>query len=251
VVVPVKKHIRIACLLVALLINRAGRGERPRPSYAPASTAQQEVLVLGFMGGRNPRDDVRFGVGRFAQQLREMDLPCVRVETIENTRRDSALQLVLQAFDRNGDGRIDFQERKSTRLILYGQSFGGAAVVKFARQLKAVGIPVMLTVQVDAIGQNDEVIPSNVAAAANLFQSTGIFVHGPRNIRAEDPEATEIIGNFQFDYRDSAIDLSDLPWHKKVFQESHVRMDRDPAVWSKVEELILVAMARNGWCTSW
>lgn len=243
------KHIRIACLLVALLAG-TGRGERFHGFSAPALAAQHQVLVLGFMGGRNRRDDERFGVGRFAKKLREMDLPRVRVETIENAKRGLALELVRQAFDRNGDGQIDSQERESTRLILYGQSFGGAAVVKFARELKTAGVPVMLTVQVDAIGQNDEVIPSNVAAAANLFQSDGLFLHGARQIRAEDPQTTEIIGNFQFNYRDSSIDLSDLAWHKKVFQESHLRMDRDPAVWSKVEELILMALARNGWCTS-
>jgi hypothetical protein len=246
----VKKYIRIGCLLVALLVSWPAQGEGFLGFLPPAPAAQQEVLVLGFMGGRNKPDDPRFGVGRFARRLREMNLPCVRVETIENTKREQALELVRRAFDRNGDRQIDAGERESTRLILYGQSFGGAAVVKFARQLKAVGIPVMLTVQIDAIGQNEQVIPSNVAAAANLFQSTGVFVHGPRSIRAEDPQATVIIGNFQFDYRDSAIDLSDLPWHKRVFQESHLRMDRDPAMWSKVEELILVTLARNGWCTS-
>jgi hypothetical protein len=246
----VKKRIRIACLLVALLASGTGRGERVLAFSAPAPTVQQQVLVLGFMGGRNRRDDEHFGVGRFAKKLREMDLPCVRVETIENAKRELALELVRQAFDRNGDRQIDSQERESTRLILYGQSFGGAAVVRFARELKAVGIPVMLTVQVDAVGQNDEVIPSNVAAAANLFESDDLFVHGARHIRAEDPQTTVILGNFEFNYRNSAIDLSDLPWHKKVFQESHLRMDRDPAVWSKVEDLILVTLARNGWCTS-
>jgi hypothetical protein len=248
--VVVKRHIRIACLLVALLVSGTGRGERSHASSALTPAAQRQVLVLGFMGGRNRRDDERYGVARFAKRLREMDLPCVRVATIENTKRELALEMVLQAFDRNGDGQIDSHERESTRLILYGQSFGGAAVVKFARQLKAAGIPVMLTVEVDAVGLDDEVIPSNVAAAASLFQRNGVFIHGPRHIRAEDPQTTKIIGNFQFDYRDSPIDISDLAWHKKVFRDSHVRMDRDPAVWSKVEELILVALARNGWCAS-
>ncbi len=247
---PVKKYIPIACLLVALPVSGTGRGEKFHWSSAPASNAQQGVLVLGFMGGRNRRDDERYGVARFARKLREMGLPCVRVATIENTKRELALEMVLRAFDRNGDGQIDSHERESTRLILYGQSFGGAAVVKFARQLKVAGIPVMLTIQVDAVGLDDDVIPSNVAAAASLFQRNGVFIHGPRHIRAEDPQTTEIIGNFQYDYRGSPIDISDLAWHKKAFRDSHVRMDRDPAVWNKVEELILVALARNRWCTS-
>jgi hypothetical protein len=179
-----------------------------------------------------------------------MDLPCVQVETIENNRRRQALELVRRVFDRNGNGQIDASERAATRLIVYGQSFGGAAVVKFARELKAAGIPLLLTVQVDAVGSADDLIPSNVAAAANLFQRDDAYVHGPRQIRAEDPRATQIVGNFQFSYRNRSIDVSDLPWHKKVFQESHVRMDRDPAVWDKVEEMILVELANIGWCGS-
>ncbi len=243
------KRIRISCLLLALPFSFIGRGETFQCFSAPAATAQPQLLVLGFMGGRNKADDPRFGVGRFANRLREMDLPCVRVETVANDDRELALELVRSAFDRNHDGRIDAAERESTRLILYGQSFGGAAVVQFARKLKAAGIPVMLTVQVDAVGRHDEVIPTNVAQAANLFQHDDLFIHGPSHIHAEDPQATQIIGNFQFEYHGSTIDISDLAWDKKVFQKSHVRMDRDPVVWGKVEELIVVALAGSGWCT--
>lgn len=243
-----KKSIRIAGLSVALLVTCAGQGEKFQSLSAPASVTQPQVLILGFMGGRDKADDPRVGVGRFAHRLREMDLPCVRVVTMENARRGPALKLVRSIFDRNHDGQIDAGERESTRLILYGQSFGGGAVVKFARQLEATGIPVTLTVQVDAVGRDDEVIPANVAAAANLFQSGGL-VHGPSHIRPEDPRATEIIGNFEFNYRGSTIDLSDVPCHKKIFQKGHVRMDRDPFVWNKVEELILVTLAHEGWCS--
>jgi hypothetical protein len=199
------------------------------------------------MGGRNKADDARYGVARFARRLRDMDLPCVRVETIENNKRDQALDIVRRTFNRKNGGDHAANEHPA-HVIIYGQSFGGAAVVKFARQLQAEGIPVILTVQIDAVGVDDTVIPANVVAAANLFQSNGALIHGAREIRAEDPKATRIIGNFQFDYSHSAIDISDLPLHKRLFQESHARMDRDPAVWNKVEELILVGLADNGWC---
>jgi pimeloyl-ACP methyl ester carboxylesterase len=200
------------------------------------------IFILGFMGGRDSWNDARPGVGRLAKKLRAMDLPGVQVATIENTKRKMALELVRKAFDRNGDGKLDSAKRGSARLILYGQSFGGAAVVKFARELNRLDIPVMLTVQVDSVGRNDALIPSNVAAAANLFQRDGVFVHGRAPIRAEDPRKTKIIGNFQFSYRDQAISLSGVPWYKKAFRVAHSRMDRDPAVWSQVEQLILSAV---------
>src|SRR5262249_35524505 len=197
------------------------------------------------MGGRDSWHDTKPGVGRLAKKLREMGLPNVQVATIENTKRRTALELVRRAFDRNGDGKLDAQERESARLIVYGQSFGGAAVVKFAQQLKRLGIPVMLTVQVDSVGHNDEVIPSNVAAAANFFQHDGYFIHGRAPIRAEDPGKTQIIGNFHFSYRDRTISLSGVPWYKKAFRVAHTRMDHDPVVWNQVEELILSVLPQN------
>jgi hypothetical protein len=102
-----------------------------------------------------------------------------------------------------------------------------------------MGIPVLLTVQVDSVGRGDSVIPPNVARAANLFQRNGLFIRGEPEIRAQDPTRTTIIGNFEFDYRNKKIDLSEESWMKKLFREAHTRMDFDPAVWALVEELIV------------
>jgi hypothetical protein len=127
-------------------------------------------------------------------------------------------------------------------VILYGQSFGGAAVVKFARQLKELGVPVLLAVQVDSVGRGDKLIPSNVRRAANLFQRDGLIIKGEREIRAEDPGKTTIVGNFKFDYDGKKVDLSEVSWLKRLFQAAHTKMDHDPEVWALVERLILDAI---------
>ena len=100
-------------------------------------------------------------------------------------------------------------------------------------------ILVLLTVQVDSVGGGDALIPANVQKAANLFQSDGRFIRGEPAIRAEDPQKTRIIGNFRFSYRNSAIDISHLPWHKTIFRAAHAKMGQDPQVWARVEQLIL------------
>jgi len=105
-----------------------------------------------------------------------------------------------------------------------------------------MGVPVLLTVQVDSVGRNDATIPSNVAAAANLYQKEGLLVRGEPVIRAEDPARTTIIGNFLFDYRGKKIDLSLVPWYKKLLRVAHAKVNEDPAVWAKVEEIILDAI---------
>ena len=121
------------------------------------------------------------------------------------------MRLVYNALDKNRDGRLQVVEKKSARLILYGQSFGGAAVVKFATQLKDQNIPVLLTVQIDSVGRDDDVIPENVRFASNLFQRNGRFIYGEPEIRAENNAKTMILGNLEFDYNHKQIDLRSVP----------------------------------------
>jgi len=234
------------CVFIVVLIFGGGGvclyGQRFQDFVTRTPLEPGEYLILGFMGGRDRWDDERRGVRRLALKLRAMHLPGVHVETVENTKRDTALKLIRSAFDRNRDHMLNEQERTSVRLILYGQSFGGAAVVKLARQLKKMDVPVLLTVQIDSVGWGDAVIPSNVVSAANLYQRDGLFIRGEPQIRAEDPAKTKIVGNFRFSYRDRNIDLSKMPWHKKVFRVAHAKMELDPEVWAKVEDIILSAI---------
>jgi len=215
------------------------RGQRYRHFTTPTPLPQDQILVLGFMGGREPWNNDERNVRKLALRLRSMNDPGICIETVENKKRSLAIELIRNAFDRNRDGKLDERERSSIRLILYGQSFGGAAVVKLARQLKKMDVPVFLTVQVDSIGRGDRVIPPNVAHAANLFQGNGWIIRGEPEIRAEDPARTTIIGNFKYDYSHKQIDVSKVPLMKKAFRVAHTRMEYDPDVWAKVEELIL------------
>jgi len=215
------------------------RGQRYRHFTTPTPLPPGQILVLGFMGGREPWNNDERNVRKLALKLRSMNDHGMCIETVENKKRSLAIELIRNAFDRNRDGKLDERERASIRLILYGQSFGGAAVVKLARQLKKMDVPVLLTVQVDSIGRGDRMIPPNVARAANLFQGNGWFIRGEPEIHAEDPARTTIIGNFKYDYSHKQIDVSKVPLMKKAFRVAHTKMEYDPDVWVKVEELIL------------
>ncbi|MGH9427127.1 MAG: hypothetical protein ACRD2L_12590 [Terriglobia bacterium] len=215
-------------------------GQRYHDFTTRTPIGERDFLVLGFMGGRdawNKNNALR----SLALKLGSLGNARLQVETVENKKRALAVELVRNAFDRNRDGKLDRSERSSVRLILYGQSFGGAAVVKLAHQLKVMEIPVLLTVQIDSIGKDDAVIPSNVLRAANLFQPNGLLIRGEPNIVPEDPLKTTIIGNFEFDYRQKKVDISAVPWHKKIFRVAHNKIEHDPDVWAKVEELVLEA----------
>ena len=234
---------RLPLIALICLILHGGcifpRGQRYRHFTTQTPLKQGQILILGFMGGREPWNNDDRNVRKLALKLRSMNDPEICVETVENKKRALAIELINNAFDRDRDGRLDERERASIRLIIYGQSFGGAAVVKLARQLKKMNVPVALTIQVDSIGRGDKMIPSNVARAANLFQKNGWFIRGEHEIKAEDPARTTIIGNFKFDYSQQRIDVSRVPFVKKAFRVAHTKMEYDPDVWAKVEELIL------------
>jgi len=236
------------CTFVLVLISAATTGcalfygQKYETFTTATPLATDECLVLGFLGGLEPWNSADQGVRKLALELRARNLPGVHVETLENNRRGLALQLIRNAFDRNRDGVLDAGERHATRVILYGMSFGGAAVVKLAHQLNAIDVPILLTVQVDSVGRGDAVIPANVTAAANLYQTEGAIIRGERTIRAEDPSKTRIIGNFLFSYRDRTVDLSEIPWYKIILRRAHAKMNADPDVWKKVGELIVDAI---------
>ncbi len=241
-----KRPILLA-LALALLLGLWANGDlRAKQRYRDFITrtplAEGDYLVIGFPGGRERWDNERQIARRIALRLRARRLPGVHVETVENKQRHLAVELICNALDRNGDKQLDDAERASARIILYGQSFGGAATAKVARTLHALNIPVLLTVQVDSVGVGDAAVPPNVRKAANLYQRNGPFIRGEREIRADDPARTQILGNWRYDYRGKKVDLTGKPWWKRLFSNAHTKMEFDPGVWAKLEELILAEL---------
>lgn len=211
----------------------------------PESVPSGSCLVVGFLGGRDARDDESKGVRRLALRLRQTTRH-LYVETFANRHRGLAEEFLLRALDRNQNERLDTSEHRT--LVVYGQSFGGAATVKFAWRLARLHVPVYLTVQVDSVGSRDDRIPPNVAYAANLYQDDGWIIHGENPIRAVDPSRTQILGNWEFDYSTppgSEISLEGVPWWKRLLRVAHAKMDRDPRVWKLVERLVRAGCRRD------
>ncbi|HKX00483.1 MAG TPA: hypothetical protein VJN43_22280 [Bryobacteraceae bacterium] len=227
-------------LVVTLMAACPARGQVPSDFKTSLPLPAGSTLVIGFPGGWEHWNDENRGVVKLARRLREE--PGVFAETIENHRERLALELIRKALDRNGNGVLEPEERAGARIVLYGQSLGGGAAVKLARDLAALNIPVMLTVQVDSVGHADGVIPANVHAAANLFQHDGPPIMGRGSIRAADPSRTRILGNFQYHYWFRSVDMSSASWARKTLGGAHARMEQDPRVWARVEGFIRQAI---------
>jgi hypothetical protein len=205
----------------------------------PANPSSQ-IIVIGFVGGFVRHDDLVHSGVQLAARLRQ-DYPSgVYANTFENHQGEQAHREVLHLLDTDHDGALSADEKRKARVVIYGHSWGASETVTLANQLNRDGIPVLLTIQVDSVeksGEDDSVIPPNVAQAVNFYQSDGLL-HGRPAIRAADPARTQILGNFRQDYAAKPIRCDAYPWWDRIFMKSHVEIECDPRVWKQVESLI-------------
>ena len=239
---PLQKRtarIFVLAVFISLVMTPSHMGARPRVTAAGGSAAPP-VIVVGFLGGFIKHNNLVHSEVQLAARLRKEYPAGVHVETFESYRGEKARQKILELLDADHDGTLTAEEKQDARIILYGHSWGGSESITLARQLKRDGIPVLLTIQVDSVtkmGQNDEIIPTNVAQAANFFQPSGL-VHGKREIRPADPAHTRIIGNFRFDYKTRPYTCNEYPWFDRILAKRHTQIECDPKVWDQVESLI-------------
>lgn len=236
-----RSNVRKLVVLLAAVCCAEVSAQRFSDLKTPTPLPPGSTLVIGFLGGYDRWNDEDRSVRRLTLSLR--DRPGVYAESISNHHRRVALKLIRRALDTNRDGKLDREEKAAARIILFGQSWGGAATIATARDLERIGIPVLLTVQVDSVGRNDGVVPANVAAAVNFYQRDPLTIWGRTEIRAEDPARTTILGSFQESYRSRSVDETNASWPRKVFGGSHVKLEQDPAVWSRVDRYISDAIA--------
>jgi hypothetical protein len=197
--------------------------------------------VIGFLGGFARRDDVNHPEVWFAKYLREHYGPAIDATVFSNHQADAALHILLSLLDTDCDGTVTESERGNARIILYGHSWGASETAEFARKLGRLGIPVLLTIQIDIVekpGQKALEVPSNVREAVNLFQTTGGFLRGQSRIKAVDPVKTKIIGNFRMSYKNHSIDCGNFPWFARTFNRPHHEIENDSRIWGQVNSLI-------------
>jgi pimeloyl-ACP methyl ester carboxylesterase len=199
-----------------------------------------QTLVVGIVGGWESWSNQARVVGRIGQMIRDLDRPGVFVETVENHKIHLADELIRRAFP----------DPSRASLIIYGQSLGGAAAIHLCDRLNARGIHVRLLVAIDAFGKSRYTIPSNVAAAANLYQRTWPIA-GAKLIQAADPRRTRILCNTQFRYSYrfwTGRQIAKPPCETSLRWDwlgGHVRMEYDPEVWTRIRDLISGELARE------
>jgi hypothetical protein len=205
-----------------------------------------KIIVIGFVGGYVRRDDAAHSGVQLAARIRE-DFPSgAYINTFANHDGEDAHQAVLRALDVDHDGQLSASEKHNARIVIYGHSWGASETVALADALSRDGIPVLLTIQVDSVmkrGENDAVIPPNVARAVNYYQADG-RLHGRSEIRAADPKRTHVIGNFRLSYGKKPIACeAAYPWWDRLVMQQHLEIECDPKLWSEMEQLIRATLS--------
>ena len=232
---------------------------------APVSKSEgreyRPTIVIGFVGGFVGHENAVHSPVQVGQRLKKEYPEGVYMEMFENRRREDAHRKILEVLRKgkpgitdgksvasNGKGAtLSDDEKKDAKIIIYGMSWGGSETVALARELEAEKIPVQLTIQVDSVakvGQNDGVIPANVAEAANFYQTDGLL-HGRTEIRAADAKKTRILGNFHYEYKKKSMNCEKYPWWDRLFTKYHTEIECDPEVWGRVEAMIRGKLAKE------
>lgn len=245
------RYVSLLALLVAGTLICFVLPSNAQHMLAPASIAENasssnavrpepSTIVIGFMGGLVKRNEPNRSEVRLAAKLRGEFPDATYIDTYANIHRKAAREKILKLLDADKDGKLSADEKRRARIILFGHSWGASTTVTLARELGNLGIPVLLTVQVDSvqkIGQKDGVIPSNVAEAINFYQPDGIL-HGRGQIRAEDPARTKILGNQKLSYEHTSLSCKGYPLQQRIFAREHMYIECDPEVWTQIEALI-------------
>lgn len=238
---PASAVFLFVCLSLLLNPSRAiaqrsdSRASQVQPAaFTVAETAP--TLVIGFVGGRVRCDDLRHSEVQLARRLHNEYGDRVIVQVFRNRDRAKAHRAIDEWLYASKTAGVS-----APRLILFGHSWGASAVVYLARELEQDGVSVALTIQVDSVrkhGQDDAIIPANVAEAINFYQAKGI-IHGRTEIVADDPNRTAVLGNFRLEYKEEPAECRAYPWYDRLFFKGHTSIECDPRVWSRIHGLIV------------
>jgi len=230
----------VTCLIVILALLPCSQARSASQADGADDLSASPTIVFGFVGGFVRHDDMVHSVVQLAALLRKQSPSGAIVKTFQNHDGANAYRDILTLLDTNHDGTLSVAEKHAARIIFYGHSWGASESIFLAGQLGKENIPVLLTVQVDSVakpGQNDVVIPENVAEAINFYQTDGLL-HGAPKIRAADAARTRILGNFRISYAAVPYNCIDYPWYARIFMRAHTQIECDPKVWRQVGSLI-------------
>jgi hypothetical protein len=160
------------------------------------------VIVVAFVGGIGTAHFPPSVAVPLLHHLESLHYPGVCVKEVSAYCPWCAHRWVRREFAMKIKGPpAELQLQGEPKVVLYGYSLGAPSALHLARQLEKDGIPIELTITVDSKGFTRGTVPRNVKVAANFYESGFLFpAAGKRNMRPEDPLATDFLGNIRVEH---------------------------------------------------
>lgn len=240
------RSIFAAALAALLAWPAAVVAQRRKDFTTPTPLPVGSTLIVGFLANYEENGDTTQPDNQLATRLRALSLPGVYVETAGGSSYGKALKLLLAAGGRDSKGRCGPRGCRDVRFIFYGYDHGAAELVKAARRLESLSLPVALAVEITNPAGCTGVIPSNVARAANVCLDQRWADHGRKQVHAEDPAKTQILANLRSSSDGRWLDISEATQLGLKVWSRDPHMEFDPLVWNHVEDFILDELHRAG-----
>jgi hypothetical protein len=170
------------------------------PAAVPQSAGRPYLILVGFTGGVEPSSSKASGVvvlhsrvdGHFGSDSE------VRVLTYNNFRWRRAatdvVELVLAA--RRKDPYL-----RQPLIVVYGHSWGGGSIRKFAGELQKEDLEISLAIYIDTFQWRNPRLPENIRYAVNFYQRAGLLrglpLRGKSKLIPGSPDATHVLGNYR------------------------------------------------------
>jgi pimeloyl-ACP methyl ester carboxylesterase len=198
-------HVEMREALATLSQEYFGSRDASLPADVPPAPNAEDggkphLILVGFTGGAEGRDSKASGVVVLHSRVDEhfgSDSE-VRVQTYNNFRwrraASDVLELALAARRNN-------PKLRQPLIVVYGHSWGGSSIRKFAGELQKEALEISLAIYIDAFQWRNPRLPDNIRYAVNFYQRAGILrglpLRGKSKLIPASPDATRVLGNYR------------------------------------------------------
>ena len=154
-----------------------------------------KIIYAGFVGAMETSDHKSSGVVQIRDTLRGAAYGDVCANSFMPYKPSAGLDWILEHFPSHEGPMTEEEVRNGPKIILYGHSTGGWAMLTVARELQRREIPVELTVQADSVGITDLTIPSNVKEGAIFHANDVLMFMTTKRLKLQDATKTTIVAN--------------------------------------------------------
>ncbi len=199
------------------------------------AAAGPRMIVVGFTGGLERKNSRVSGVVRLRRKIEDR---------VGDTPGVVALAYSNFAWRRASEDVRALAAGASPVIVVYGHSWGGGAISKFARAIDGDGLEVALAVYIDAFTLRNPRVPANVRYAMNIYQRTGLLrglpLRGKGKLVPVDPERTHVLANLRV-----TPETEHFGWNwnlvQPLFYRHHHRIGHDVRIQGLLLDLVDVA----------